>query len=288
MIANFGRQVALEDLETGSEHRCFLRSETTDTVVGDIVQWREADDTGLVESRQQRRNALQRPDKQGKLRTVAANIDQLVLVVAPRPECHAMLVDRYLVAAEANDIEPLLLLNKTDLLDPQSDRLLLDMLQRLENIGYPTLRSSAVDGSGCDQLVEHLRGKTSIFFGQSGVGKSSLVNRLLPEVDTAVGAVSDATDKGRHTTTTTRLYHLPAGGMLLDSPGVREFSMVNLDREQIEAGFPEFRPFLGHCKFRNCGHQQEPGCALQAAVADGAISEQRWDSYWHILGSLEH
>ncbi len=287
VIANFGRQVAVEDTATGGEYRCHLRSATTDVVTGDVVSWREGEPAGTVESRRKRHNSLQRPDKNGRLRTVCANIDQMILVVAPLPQCHANLVDRYLVAAEAHDIRPVVVLNKTDLLDATRDAGTLAMLDRLGAIGYRVLRCCATTGAGLSELKQVLRDYTSVFFGQSGVGKSSLVNSLLPGVDTAVGALSEAKDKGKHTTTTSRLFHLPDGGNLIDSPGVREFSMVNLSREQVEAGFPEFRPLLGHCKFRNCTHQQEPDCALRAAHDAGDIHAQRWESFWQIIASLE-
>ncbi len=287
VIANFGKQVAVEDSETGLEYRCHLRSATTDAVTGDIVEWREGEPAGTVESLSERRNALQRPDKNGRLRTVCANIDQLILVVAPRPLCHPNLVDRYLVAAEAHAVRPVVLLNKSDLLNADGDAATLAMLDRLRAVGYPVLHCSARTDAGLDALKAALKNQTSVFFGQSGVGKSSLVNALLPDVDTAVGALSEGVEKGRHTTTTTRLFHLPAGGQLIDSPGVREFSMVNLTREQIETGFPEFRPLLGHCKFRNCTHQQEPDCALRTAYAAGDIFPERWASFWQILGSLD-
>ncbi len=286
VVSNFGRQIEIEDTETGESYRCHLRSGTTDVVTGDIVQWRQGEPAGVVESRSERSTELQRPDDSGNLRTIAANIDLVVLVVATRPECHSNLVDRYLVAAEVQGIQPVILLNKADLLDTERDAETIAMLARLEAIGYEVLYSSSISEHGLTGLQQRLQGHTAIFFGQSGVGKSSLVNALLPGSDSRVGELSEANEKGKHTTTTARLYHLPGGGTLIDSPGVREFSMVNLNREQLEYGFIEFRPLFGTCKFRNCSHRTEPGCALLAALEKGEIFPQRWDSYQHILGSL--
>jgi len=256
-------------------------------VTGDRVIWCAGDPCGVVVARQPRDSELLRPDPYGKLKAVAANIDQIIVVIAPAPEPHANLVDRYLVAAEAVDIPPLLLLNKSDLVSDDNRAYIEELMAPYPDLGYPVLQASCQDDAGLAALRAALADRTSVFVGQSGVGKSSLVNALLPGVNARVGALSEAHNTGTHTTTTAQWFHLPSGGALIDSPGIREFGLWHMERDQVEAGFREFRPLLGSCKFRDCKHQQEPQCALLAAVASGAVSERRLASYRQIVASLE-
>ncbi len=287
VTAHFGTQVEVE-ADNGKRVRCHLRANLEGPVTGDEVIWCEGEPTGVIVAQNERRSVLSRPDPYGKLKPVAANIDQIVVVIAPLPEPHANLIDRYLVAAETVNIEPVILLNKTDLLadNPTLQRSIDQLLAIYPTLGYRILHTCSLAG-GLDELHSALRDHTSVFVGQSGVGKSSLVNALLPEADLRVGGLSENTSKGTHTTTTAQLFHLPSGGSLIDSPGIREFGLWHMSRQQVEQGFREFRPFLGHCKFRDCQHLQEPGCALMQALADGHISERRMDSYRHIVASLE-
>lgn len=190
------------------------------------------------------------------------------------------------MAAEHAGIRPLLLLNKADLIDDANAASIDALLDTYRQLGYPLLEVSAHQGSGMQELQARLDGHVSVFVGQSGVGKSSLVNSLLPGVDTRVGALSELTGKGTHTTTTARLFHFPGGGELIDSPGIREFALSHVSRQDVEDGFIEFRALLGRCRFRDCRHEQEPGCALLAALADGRIHPQRMASYRHIVASL--
>jgi ribosome biogenesis GTPase len=287
VTAHFGTQVEVESA-TGHRIRCHLRANLEGLVTGDRVVWCEGEHTGVIVALGERQSVLSRPDPYGKLKPVAANIDQIVVVIAPLPEPHAMLIDRYLVAAETVTIEPVILLNKTDLLahDPALQRQLDDLLAVYPGLGYRILHTCSRQG-GLDELHAALRDRTSVFVGQSGVGKSSLVNALLPEAELRVGGLSESTSKGTHTTTTAQLFHLPSGGSLIDSPGIREFGLWHMSREQVEQGFREFRPLLGHCKFRDCHHVHEPGCAIIGALASGAISARRMDSYRHIVASLE-
>ena len=219
---------------------------------------------------------------------MAANIDQIVLVIAPLPEPHANLIDRYLVASEACDIEPVIVLNKVDLLRQDSEwtARIEELLAPYPGLGYRLLRTSRDEG-GLTSLLQALENKVSVFVGQSGVGKSSIINRILPDAELRVGALSEASAKGTHTTTTAELVHLPGSGSLIDSPGIREFGLWHMSREQVEQGFREFRPFLGLCKFRDCRHEQEPECAILAAAEAGAISAVRMESYRRIIASLE-
>ena len=282
VISNFGQQLDIEALEgphQGKIFRCFQRSNLDSLVTGDYVIFQEGDPVGVVSAALPRENCLERPAGMGELRPVAANIDQIAVVIAPVPEPFGNLIDRYLVAAEHYRIHPLLLMNKNDLVDDGNRASLAALLAIYERIGYPVLRVSCRTGEGLERLKTLLEDKTSIFAGQSGVGKSALINALLPDANTEEGPMSEAGDKGRHTTTSARLYHFPDGGDLIDSPGIREFHLEHLDRETLENGFIEFRPFLGHCKFRDCRHEQEPGCRLKQAVAENKISPERMDSF---------
>lgn len=290
VIAHFGVLIEVEALDgeqAGQVFRCNRRSNLPALVTGDRVVWRPGNQqNGVIVALLPRHSELCRPDMRGQLKPVAANIDQIVIVFAPLPHPHANLIDRYLIAAEHAGIRPLLLLNKADLLDEHNSAHIDRLLATYRQLDYPLLEVSAQDGAGMDELRQRLDDRVSVFVGQSGVGKSSLVNSLLPGIDTRVGALSEQTGKGTHTTTTARLFHFPNGGELVDSPGIREFGLGHVSRQTIEEGFIEFRPLLGHCRFRDCKHDREPGCALLAAQADGRIQEQRMHSYRHIIASL--
>ncbi|MFJ4372919.1 small ribosomal subunit biogenesis GTPase RsgA [Pseudomonas japonica] len=290
VIAHFGVQVEVEaddGQEAGQVFRCHLRANLPALVTGDRVVWRAGNQgIGVIVAQLPRSTELCRPDSRGQLKPVAANVDLIVIVFAPAPEPHANLIDRYLVAAEHAGIRPLLLLNKADLIDEQNGPALNALLAVYRQLGYPLLEVSAHHGNGMEQLQKMLDGHISVFVGQSGVGKSSLVNSLLPEVQTRVGALSEWSGQGQHTTTTARLYHFPGGGELIDSPGIREFGLVHVSRDDVEAGFIEFADLLGSCRFRDCKHDREPGCALLKALEDGRIQQQRMNSYRSIIASL--
>ncbi|MFD2643801.1 small ribosomal subunit biogenesis GTPase RsgA [Pseudomonas japonica] len=290
VIAHFGVQVEVEaddGQEAGQVFRCHLRANLPALVTGDRVVWRAGNQgIGVIVAQLPRSTELCRPDSRGQLKPVAANVDLIVIVFAPAPEPHANLIDRYLVAAEHAGIRPLLLLNKADLIDEQNGPALNALLAVYRQLGYPLLEVSAHHGNGMEQLQKMLDGHISVFVGQSGVGKSSLVNSLLPEVQTRVGALSEWSGQGQHTTTTARLYHFPGGGELIDSPGIREFGLVHVSRDDVEAGFIEFADLLGTCRFRDCKHDREPGCALLKALDDGRVQQQRMNSYRSIIASL--
>ncbi len=283
VIESFGRQINVENDE-GLITRCHLRANLDNPVAGDRVIWQQGPEAGVIVAIEERRSLLSRPDFNGQPKSIAANIDQMLIVVAAQPPVYANLIDRYLVAAEAHGLDALIVQNKADIpLDADTHA----MLQSYEQTGYRLLRVSSKSGEGLTELKAALRDAISIFVGQSGVGKSSLVNALLPEANTAVGELSHAADKGRHTTTTARLFHFPDGGDLIDSPGIREFGVQNLDRAAVERGFREFQPFIDQCRFRDCRHESEPDCGLRAALERGDISPARLQSYRQIIAEIE-
>lgn len=283
VIESFGRQINVEN-EEGIITRCHLRANLDNPVAGDRVIWQQGPEAGVIVAIEERRSLLSRPDFNGQPKSIAANIDQMLIVVAAQPPVYANLIDRYLVAAEAHGLDALIVQNKADIpLDADTQ----SMLQTYEQTGYRLLRVSSKNGEGLIELKAALRDAISIFVGQSGVGKSSLVNALLPEANTAVGELSHAADKGRHTTTTARLFHFPDGGDLIDSPGIREFGVQNLDRTAVERGFREFQPFIDQCRFRDCRHESEPDCGLRAALERGDISPARLQSYRQIIAEIE-
>jgi ribosome biogenesis GTPase len=287
VIAYYGHQadVIAEDDSSAMVRRCHLRAHLEPVATGDRVTWCDGNPFGIVTGVEPRSSVLERPDANGRRRLVAANIQRIAIVVAPVPLPHANLIDRYLVAAESQHIQPLLIANKADL---PADALqpMRDLLARYPALGYQVLWVSAKTGSGLDALAATLAPHTSVVVGQSGVGKSSLINALQPTACATVGALSEAVTKGRHTTTNTRLFKLPNGGCLIDSPGIREFGLWHLDATQVFQGFIEFAPHLDQCRFRDCRHANEPDCALLAALARRQISLQRLESCRQIVTSL--
>lgn len=287
VVTRFSNQadVLAEDSLEKSLRRCYFRAHLDSLVTGDRVIWQDGDPYGVISAVLPRRSQLDRPDSSGQVNTVVANIDNVMVVIAPQPEPKTGLLDRYLIAIEHHQISPTIIVNKvdlgTELLSP-----VLELVELYRKIGYPVILISSKSGAGINKLVEILTAKTSVFVGQSGVGKSSIINILCPLAEAKIGKLSTARLAGRHTTTTADLYHLPSGGNIIDSPGIREFGMGHLNNHQLLNGFIEFRPYLGQCRFRNCRHLNEPDCALKNACKKGEISSQRLRSFRNISESI--
>ncbi|WP_432460194.1 small ribosomal subunit biogenesis GTPase RsgA [Agarivorans sp. QJM3NY_25] len=292
IISRFGQHADVE-ANDGEIFRCNMRRSIDSLVTGDEVVWRAGNEEqsgirGVIEARHERRTVLTRPDFYDGIKAIASNIDQVVIVSAVLPEFSTNIVDRYLVAVEDVGLEPVILLNKIDLLDPEQQKIIHTQLENYRHLGYKIIYASTKQEQGLQELAQHLVNKTSIFVGQSGVGKSSLVNSLLPEQSIDTKEVSEQSGLGQHTTTTARLYHLNCGGRLIDSPGVREFQLWHLEKERVAWGFIEFRQWLNQCRFRDCKHQGDPGCAIQEAIESGKIKQQRFDSYLRLLETMEN
>jgi ribosome biogenesis GTPase len=287
IVVHFGSHIELEDA-AGNIFRCYLRKNLAPLITGDRVLWRlEPNNTVVIVRALPRKSLLARPENNSKTKLIAANVDVLVIVAASTPIFSEQLIDRYIVAAENVKIRPIILLNKIDLLDEKTLAALKKRLAIYETMGYLVIAASIYLEDGLKQLGEFLKNKTAMLVGASGVGKSSILATFTQHATIAINVVSAATGFGKHTTTMTRLYHLAQGGNLIDSPGVREFGLWNLRPQEILQGFIDFHPFLGQCKFRDCQHQKEPGCALQQAVINKKINLERWESYNKIIHSLE-
>ena len=239
-------------------------------LVGDRVAITVQDDgSGSLDHILPRRNAFQRP--------AVANLDQLVIIASGAiPVSDPFLLDRIISLAESKECQPILCINKWDLVQAE------DLLAIYQAAGIPTLSVSAATGQGIEELRGLLAGKISAFTGNSGVGKSSVLNRLLPELHLPVGEVSKALGRGRHTTRHIELYSFGGGTFVADTPGFSAFDTERMElvhKEQLQYAFPEFAPYLGHCQFPDCAHRKEPGCAIRKALAEGEIGQTRYDSY---------
>ena len=281
VIAAHGRHY-LADVD-GSKLQCVTRGKKTNVAVGDIVNLKmTSENQAVIESIAERKTLLYRSD-QYKSKLLAANLTRLFIVVATEPGFADDLISRSLVAAEAAGIDAHLILNKTDVAEllPKAR----ERLQMYTALGYPRHEVSARKHPehAVATLMPLLDGQSSIFIGQSGMGKSSLINLLVPDADIAVREISAALDTGKHTTTFTRLYKIDAQTAIIDSPGFQEFGLYQLTEGMLERAFPEFAPYLGQCKFYNCHHLIEPDCSVLSAVKTGKIASMRHALYQQLL-----
>ncbi|PCI10740.1 MAG: ribosome small subunit-dependent GTPase A [Thiotrichales bacterium] len=292
VIARYSNFYAIE-AEDGKITQCVSRKKLQ-PLCGDFATWEVSGDGGVITSLMPRRGVLTRPDRRGQPKETAANIDQLIIVnalpdVGDEAENYVFnmaLTDRYIVATELLGATPLILLNKCDLASAETVARMEQATKIYQAIGYTTILTSTTAATGIDALNAQLRDKTSIFVGESGAGKSSLINAIMPELAIRTNEVSAHSGLGKHTTTTTMLYHLTQGGHLIDSPGVREFGLWKVEPNQLAKGFKEFVPYLGECQFRNCSHRRNAGCAIEAAAEAGEISSARMASYHQIYDEL--
>ncbi|MFM8984903.1 MAG: ribosome small subunit-dependent GTPase A [Planctomycetia bacterium] len=265
--------------------RRILRTVATDhrhpVATGDWVRVRAADGEGVIQAIEPRRSALCR-DSRGRRHVIVANVDQVVIVgSAAQPALKPALVDRLLVAAESAGIRPLICINKADLTEPAG---LVPIMGVFARMGYPVVLCSATTGLGLERLAAELAGRVTAMVGQSGVGKSSLLNALDPALALPVAAVSRENEKGRHTTTTARLVPHRFGGWFVDTPGVRQFQPWELVPAEAPAAFRDLRPLANLCRFPDCSHTHETDCAVKHAVADGLLDTRRWQSCCQLAG----
>ncbi|WCT12168.1 ribosome small subunit-dependent GTPase A [Mucilaginibacter jinjuensis] len=260
---------------------------TNPIAVGDRVEFEAEPDqaTGVITKLHDRKNYIIRKSinlsKQAQI--IAANLDQAILVVTlASPRTSLGFIDRFLVTAEAYDIPARLVFNKLDLFSDEGLEILDEYKQVYESIGYPCFQVSAIEGTNILDLKAQLKDRITLFTGHSGVGKSSLMNAILPELSLRTSQVSDWSDKGTHTTTFAEMFELPEGGFIIDTPGIRELGIIDIEKQELGHFFPEMRERMHDCRFNNCRHINEPGCAVLAALENGEIEPSRYESYLSI------
>ena len=283
VVSHLGQGLAVESPD-GRIILCQTRRRLGDVAVGDKVRWMPSEDggQGRVEEVLPRSTTLVRPAYGGKTRVVAANLDRIFIVISPSPAPDWLLVDQYLAVCEFRHIEAEIVCNKIDLADNGT----LPELADYARIGYPIHSVSARNGIGVAKLKHTLYGHCSMLAGQSGVGKSSLTNALLPEKNLRVGEISERSGLGRHTTTAATLYPLPEGGDLIDSPGVAVFGLAEIKGQDLAWGYREFQPLIAQCRFNDCRHINDKDCAVRGAVENGEIGPARYQRYLKLLEKL--
>ncbi len=285
VVAGHGRRFVVETA-AGERLLCLTATRNLQPVCGDEVRI-GAGTTPHIEEVLPRRSLFSKADARGRPVPTAANLDQVLMVLAPVPVPELFLMDKYLASIEGMRLAAAIVLNKMDLVDEDDDGGLGRRLDYLNGLGYPVYRVSTHTGEGLEGLAAALQGHDSLLVGQSGVGKSSLLNTLVPEADHRIDELSAATDEGRHTTTRTTLHPLPAGGTLFDSPGVRDLELTDRDPAHVGPLFRDIREAAMRCRFANCLHLEEPGCAVKEAVENEAIPASRYTSYKWLMTTMQ-
>ena len=282
IVAAFGRHFLVETASDAALS-CVMRGKKGGAACGDQVEIQlTTPGQGVIEAILPRSALLYRSDVYRE-KLIAANVTQVVIVVAAIPSFSEELINRCLAAAENQRIKALIVLNKSDL--TESTRAAAASLALYQELGYPVLQVSAK--TDVAPLLPYLKGHLSVLVGQSGMGKSTLINAFIPAAERATAGISIALDTGRHTTTHARLYHLDESSRIIDSPGMQEFGLNHIDEEELAWGFIEFHPYIGQCRFNNCRHAGEPGCALAQAVQERKISRRRLDFYHKLARSYD-
>ena len=266
---------------------------TNPVAVGDQVELEEeagGEHLYMITEILDRKNHINRqaPGQRMHQHVVAANLDQaLVFATLREPKTSSGFIDRYLVACEAYHIPAIIIFNKADIYRPKEMTLFDELNDMYQQIGYPVVLMSVNDGRGVAEVREQLKNKTTLISGHSGVGKSSFINAIYPERQLKTQEVSGWSGKGMHTTTFAEMFDLPFGGRIIDTPGMREFGVKGIEKQELSHYFPEMRKLLVHCQFNNCIHINEPGCAVKKGLEEGTVSVERYVSYCNILDSLE-
>ncbi len=283
IISRFGAE-ALIELPSGEIVRATSRRKLQDLVCGDYVLWQQNGADIVITKMLPRRNSLTRSYFRGTPRTIAANINQIIIASAVEPTPDWSMVDQLFVMAAIMEVDAILLHHKAD--QPCPDEIA-RIYQDYRDIGYTVLDTSTRQPESLEPLRKHLKNKTNVLVGQSGVGKSSLTNMLIPKADILTQTLSETTGFGQHTTSNARLYHLPEGGELIDSPGIRDFTPPPIPPADVQKGFREIAALRAHCRFHNCLHVREPGCAVKDAVNKGEILQRRYRAYLNLLQQME-
>ena len=285
VITRYGAELLVQ-CDNKTTLRCTTKRKLDKAACGDWVDWHSnPTGTARIDKIHPRKNAITRLTYRGRANTIAANVDQLIIVSSWLPEPFWDLVDRYLVAAEELSAEAIIVINKQDLAEQYATEADWTALAEYEAIGYPVLHMNTKQDIGTDALQQRMRGKTNILLGRSGVGKSSIANRIMPDASILTADISDS-GEGRHTTTTATLYDLGDDAYLMDSPGVRDYAPDNLDAIKLANGYREFKPYLNSCHFSNCTHNHEPKCSVRSASETNDISPHRYQRYLDALNNL--
>lgn len=289
VIESFGRRAIVETAD-GERFAAELFGKRLTIVCGDSVQVRlprpvaaASGDAPRIISVEQRRTLFERTDSRGRTEPLAANLTLLAIVIAPTPEPDPFMVDRYLAGAAYASVRSAIIVNKCDLAATADFETLIGEYRQA---GYPVLVLSALHNQAIDEVRGLLRGQTTMLAGQSGVGKSTLTNALVPQSARLTRTLSNSTGEGRHTTVSTALFRIPGGGELIDSPGVRDYAPALIEDAHVQVGWPEILALATECRFNNCLHLREPGCAVLAAIAENRLSTRRYESYKRLLNIM--